>query len=370
MDKNTKIIVGAIIVIAVIAVGYVVYKGQNNPISNEPIKIGFIGHLSGEYASYGVPMKNAVQLAVEEVNKNGGINKRQAELIVEDDGTAADKAASAMNKLVNIDKVNYIISGQGSGPASAITPIAQNNKKILMITLASAPGLTKAKDYVFRSIPSDVYQGVRMVELINNNLKSKKVAGLYVNDAYGAGIKEIINNNKNVENVDSELFEAGAIDFRTNLLKIKQTNADTLVLVAREEFPIILKQINELKLKMNIIASETFKDEKILKDSSSYVEGVITFMAQPTDYVDFANRYKTRFNEVPSAYSMYAYDGAMALIKAIKLGDNVEAVKSELSKTEFNGASGKVGFDNEGGRTGAGYIIYQVKNGQFVQYEE
>ena len=292
-------------------------------------------------------------------------------MVVEDDGTAADKAASAMNKLVNIDKVDYILSGQASGPTSAITPIAQNNKKILMITIASAPGLTKAKDYVFRSVPSDVYQGVKMVELINDNLKSKKVAGLYINDAYGVGIKDIINNNKKVENVGSELFEAGATDFRTNLLKIKQMNADTLVLVARKEFPIILKQINELKLKINIIASEVFKDEEILKDSGSYAEGVITFVAQPTDYVDFADKYKTRFNEAPSAYSMYAYDGAMALIKAIeKSGDNVEAVKSELSKTEFNGASGKVGFDNEGDRTGAGYIIYEVKNGQFVPYNQ
>ena len=77
MTKTAKIIIGAIVIIAVIAVGYAIYKNQNRPVSNEPIKIGFIGHLSGEYASYGVPMKNAVQLAVEEVNKNGGINKRQ-----------------------------------------------------------------------------------------------------------------------------------------------------------------------------------------------------------------------------------------------------------------------------------------------------
>lgn len=368
MTKTTKIILGIIVIIIII--GGIWYGVSRKPAEEEVIRIGIVGHFSGEYASYSIPMKNAVELAVEEINENGGINNKKIELIVEDDGAEADKAASAMNKLVNIDKVSYIISAQGSGATSVVAPIAQNNRRILMITLASAPGLSKTGEYIFRSVPSDVYQAVKMVDFINNVLKSEKVAGLYVNDAYGVGIKDTIN--ENIEIVANEMFEAGAADFRTNLLKIKEKNADTLVLVARKnEFPIILKQIEELNMNMRIVASETFNDEEVLKDSGSSAEGVVTFMANPQDYISFNERYEEKFNEKPSAYSMYAYDGAMALLEVIKnVGDNIEAVKNELFKINFNGASGRVSFDKEGDRIGIEYIVYIVKNGQFVLYEE
>lgn len=371
MNKNTKIIIGVIVVLIVI--GGIWYGVSKQSKEQGTIKIGVIGHFSGELASYGIPTKNAVQLATEEINGKGGINGKKVELIIEDDNSNSNQAVSAMNKLVNIDNVNYIISVQGSGMTSAIIPIAQNNKRILMITLASAPELIKDKDYIFRSVPSDSYQAVKMVDFINNNLQSKKVAGLYVNDAYGVGIKNIINENKRVEIVASEMFEFGATDFKTQLLKIKQAGVDTLVIVAREnEYPLILKQIKELKIVAKIVASETFKDEKVLVNSGSNAEGVfVTFMAEPTDYVNFTNNYKDRFNEEPSAYSMYGYDGIIALFKAIKnAGDNPNAVKDELIKISFDGASGKVGFDKDRERVGAKYIIYSVKNGQFVPYAE
>jgi branched-chain amino acid transport system substrate-binding protein len=368
MSKTTKIILG--LIVAVIVIGGIWYSVNKNSGEEKTIKIGIVSHLSGELASYGVPMKNAAELAIEEINGKGGINGKKVELIIEDDNSDSNQAVLAMNKLVNIDKVNYVLSAQGSGSTSVIIPVAQNNKRVLMIVLGTAPGLTDAGDYIFRSAPSDLYQGVKMVDFIDNVLTSKKVAGLYINNTYGVGIKNIIEQDKNVENVASEIFEAGSTDFRTNLLKIKENKPDTLVLVAyREEFPTILKQIKELNLNVNIVTSETFNDEVILKNSGASAEGIITFIANPKDYVDFNKKYKEKFNEDPSAYSMYAYDGTEALLKAIgSVGDNPESVRNELSKVSFNGASGKVGFDEKRERTGVEYDTYIVKNGQFVPY--
>jgi len=366
MNKKTMlwVLIGFLVIISIILIN----------VSMKPtgaIKIGLTGHFSGEYANYGIPMKNAVELVVEETNNKGGIDGRQLELIIEDDESDVNKAASAINKLINIDNVDYIISAQASGSTSVIGPISQNNKRVLMITLASAPELAKTGEYVFRSIPSDIYQGVKMVEFINEDLGSEKVAGLYINNAYGVGIKGIINANENVEIVASEMFEPGASDFRTQLLKIKESNADTLVLVAyRDEAPIIFKEINELGLNIKILGSETIKDEEILKDSGSNAEGVyVTFYTdEPQDYVNFNQNYKTKFNEEVSSYSMYGYDGALALVKAIdKAGDDVNKVQSELYSIKFNGASGEVGFDSDGDRTGVAYILYRVENSQFVK---
>ncbi len=370
MSNLTKWIVGIIIVIVVVWIGY----GLSNkePISTEPIKIGVIGHFSGEYASYGVPMKNAVQLAVEEINSNGGINKRQIELIIEDDGTVADKAASAMNKLVSIDDVDYVISAQGSSVTAAIVPIAQNNKCILMITLGSAPGLTNAGDYIFRSVPSDIYQGIKIADFINEKLGANKIAGLYINDAYGVGIRDLVKDKVSGSLGIQEMFEDGTVDFRSQLLKIKNDGADTLILVSKKGTPIILKQIKELGLgNLKIIASETVKDDQILKQSGSAADGIfVAFIAEPKDYIDFISNYKIKFNEDPSAYSKYAYDGMVALSRVIKNGGNdLEKVKSNLLKVSFNGASGNFAFDGQRERIGMEYIIYKVENGQFVPYE-
>lgn len=367
MNKISKIVFGIIIAIAVIGGWYGVSKKQT-PVEKSSVKIGVIGHFSGKYADYGIPMRKAVELAVEELNQKGGIDNQKVELVVEDDNSDSNNAATAMNKLVSVDNLNYIISAQASGVASAITPIAQNNKRILMITLGSAPDLTAVGDYVFRSVPSDTYQAVKMNDFINNNLKSKNVAGLYLNDSYGVGIKKIINNNTSVNNAVSEMFESTNTDFRTQLLKIKESGVDTLVIVAHDEYPIILKQLNELKLNVKIIASETFKDEKILGNSGNNAEGTyVTFMADQKDYADFNNKYQAKFNEKPSAYSMYAYDGMIALVKAIDQENGIEKVKNNLLKVSFNGASGKIGFSADRDRTGSEYTVFVVKNGQFIE---
>jgi branched-chain amino acid transport system substrate-binding protein len=359
MSKKTKFVVAIIVVLIIVIVA--IYSNNGN---STKIKIGIVGHFSGDYASYGVPMKNAVELALSQIDPNGD----KFELVAEDDASTNVKAAAAVNKLINIDKVNFVISAQSSGGASVVAPVTESNKKILMITLASAPDLLKGTNYVFRSVPSDVYQGVKMFEYIDNVLKSEKVAGLYTNDPYGLGINKIIETDLGAKNVDSEIFTPGSTDFRTNLLKIKNSGVTTIVIVAKKEFPLILKQIKELGIKADIVASETFKDDTILANSGTSADGVVTFMAQPVDHVNFASDYKNKFGVDPSAYSMYAYDGAIALMNAIKVsGDNVDKVKQVLSKTNEGGASGNVSFDQSGDRTGVDYLIFKVEGGKFVK---
>ncbi len=370
MSKTLKIILGVVVLVIIVGLIFV-FGGEKE--EKEMIKIGVVGHFTGEYATYGVPMKNAVKLAVEEINKNDGINGQLIELIIEDDLGNSTNAASAVNKLINVDGVNYIISAQGSGATSAITPIAQSNKRILVITLASAPGLTNAGEYVFRSVPSDAYQGIKIADFIDSSLSARKVAGLYVNDAYGVGIRDVVQKNIKARLGVQEIFSSSTSDFRSQLMKIKNDKADVLVLVSRKETPSILKQIKELDLDVKIVGSETVKDDEILKESGNSAEGIYAaFMAQPKDknYIDFANKYKMKFNKEPSTYSMYAYDGLIALAKAIRSGKgNVETVKRTLLGITFNGASGYFTLNEQRERTGVEYIIYVVKNGQFVLLE-
>jgi len=201
-------------------------------------------------------------------------------------------------------------------------------------------------------------------------LGSQKIAGLYTNDAYGIGVQDKVNADQSVSHAADEMFEAGSGDFRTQLTKIKSSGADTLIIVAHDEFPSILKQIRELGLQMKIIASETFKDTAMLAKSGSYAEEVyVPFLADQEDHLNFNNAYKVAFSEDSSAYSKYAYDGALALLKAIEdSGDDPDVVAAALFRKSFEGASGKVGFNTEGDRTGLVYLTYVVQGGSFVEY--
>ena len=202
---------------------------ENQSDKNEIIRIGFIGHLSGAYAEYSIPMRNAAQLAIKNFAEKTG---RAIDLVTEDDASDANKAATAINKLINIDNIEYIISAQASGITSIVDNIEQEDQKIIVISLASAPGLTDSGAYIFRGVPSDIHQASKMVSFIKNELKSSRVAGLYINNAYGTGIRDIVENNLDTYSGVSELFESEATDVRTQLLKIKESKADTLVLVA------------------------------------------------------------------------------------------------------------------------------------------
>jgi len=374
MNRRQGILTILVLALVIISLSWIFILNNGTAgqvvLNSEPIKIGVIGHFSGEYASYGIPMKNAIELVVEETNNDGGVNGDKLVLVFEDDGADATKAASGMNKLINVDAINYILSAQGSGATSVITPIANSNSKILMITLGSAPDLTAGKNYVFRSAPSDVYQASKMVEYLNENLNPEKIAGIYRNDPYGIGIKDIIEKGTSANVVVSELYDPSSSDFRTQLTKIKQAEPDVLVIAgAKDNYPILLKQIKELGISATILTSETFYDQDVLsKSGKNNVEGIYTlFQKDPQDYVNFNQKYTTRFGEEPSAYSMYAYDGAMSLIKALKEGDNIGKVRANLLGISFNGASGKIGFNTEGDRTGADYAIYKVTDGNFIK---
>lgn len=367
MRKKLSIILAIAIIILLAIIIYLCFnQNSQQPVTEKtPIKIGLLGVFSGEIASYGIPMKNAIELAVEQANSQGGINGRKIDLVIEDDTGNLNTATLAMNKLATIDNLDYILSAQGSGNTAAILPIAQDNKKILLITLGSVSGLTKKGEYIFRSVPSDSYQANKMVDYAKNNFQAKKVAVLYINNAYGTGIKDIIN--ANINNVINETFNEGSADFKTQLFKIKQSNPDLLIIAAYNEYVSILKQIRELGLSMPIICSETFKDGYAMAEDDKNMKNLyVTSMKTPQDYVDYTNKYKLKYDLDPSAYSIYAYDGTNALISAIKSGNNEkEKVRQILSSVSFDGASGKFGFDKDRERTGVEYSIYKVVDGQF-----
>jgi branched-chain amino acid transport system substrate-binding protein len=377
--KTTKIIIW--LIVAIIVIGGIWYGVTKKPVEKSAIiKIGFIGPLTGEAAIYGTSPKKGVDLAIEEINAQGGINGEKLELVAEDTKCDPKEAVNAINKLVNVDNIKFIIGGMCSSETLAAAPTAESNKVIMISPVSTNYKVSQAGDYIFRTVPSDALQGKKAAELAYQK-GFRKAAILYVttND-YGLGLEKVFKEEFSKLGgtvAISEGYAAGDSDFRTQLTKIKFANPD--VLFTPSQMPgndLIVKQAKELGIDFQIIGTETMQDEDFVKTVGSAADGIIftSFAEYKGAQADaFSAKFKAKFGEEKTIYSDYAYDAVYALEKAMTACENVQdsvCVKTELYKTDFIGATGPVGFDENGDVKGKDFAVFKIENGQFVPYEE
>jgi len=137
--------------------------------------------LTGDAAVYGEWDTQGIELAVEEINANGGVNGMQIKVIHEDDQLDPKTAASALNKLITVDKVPAVIGADASSVTLAIAPIAEKNHVVLITPESAAISISNAGDYIFRVFPSNAAEGTKLVELASN-LNITNGAILYINN--------------------------------------------------------------------------------------------------------------------------------------------------------------------------------------------
>lgn len=344
---------------------------KTKPASQQPIRIGVMAVLSGEAADIGAGIKNGLDLALKEINNSGGILDHPIQLVYEDSHLDLKEGTNIINKFIDLNHLSLIISAEGSGVTLGVAPIAERKKIIVIAAVASAPEIKNAGEYIFRVIPSDAAQGKAMAH-IAHALGCKTVSLLFVNDSYGAGIKDTFVQNFDGQILNLESFTNEGSDFKTQLTKIKLQPPGGLILVARKEYPRILKQIRELNINSKIITSEMFKNETMLNAVSREAEGVITqYYTQATDYANYQTKYFQKYNSEPANYSDYGYDALMVLADAIKRAGalDTEKVKAELYHTDYKGATGEIRFDADGEVMDKPFTVYQVQNGKFVEFK-
>ena len=156
-------------------------------------KLGYDLELSGGVAAYGNAGKNGANLAVDEINKAGGINGKQITVISKDNKSDNAEAATVVSNLINNDKVNAVIGSMTSGAVKSMTPNVTKGAVPLVTPAGTDDTLTvtngKVNDYIFRSTFQDSYQGKVLANYTTNELKAKKVVLYYDNSSdYAKGI--------------------------------------------------------------------------------------------------------------------------------------------------------------------------------------
>ncbi len=334
-------------------------SGSNG--GSERIKIGGIGPLTGGAAIYGNAVKNAMEIAVEEVNAKGGV---QFELNFQDDAHDAESSVNAYGILMDWG-MQVLVGPVTSTPAAAVAPEAEADGVFMLTPSASSVKVIENKTHVFQMCFSDPNQGVGAADYMAEHHVGGSVAVIYrSDDAYSVGIYEKFVSeaeNKGISIVYTGTFEeANKTEFSSQLTAAKQANADMLFLpIYCESIAPLMTQAASMGYNVGYFGVDGM--DGILEVEgfdSSLAEGaylLTPFSADATDEktVHFVEAYKAKYNEVPNQFAADAYDCVYALYEAC----TAAGVTSDMSAQDICAAltdqfaTGKLVFS---GVTGSG----------------
>ena len=345
----------------------------------ETIKVGVAGPYSGDLAPYGLPVKQAVELAVNEINSHGGIDGKMLEIVAEDDACDPNTAANVADKLIGAG-VDFVIGHICSGATNAALPKYKNAGILVISPSATNPDLTLAGKYpnFFRTIAHDLKQAELLVNFATKKLSVKKAAVIHDKQDYGKGLAEGIKANLEKAGVEVALFEgitAGATEYSALISKLKQAGVDqpdTAVFYGgyHTEGSKILSGARRSGNQAKFLGGDGLKDPTFLETAKNF--SLYFYASAPADTsmlpsaISFVEQYKQEFNEDVGVFSLAGYAAVQvvsAALKATGTSTDLSKLSSELTSSTVSTAIGDISFDQKGDVVGTGFAIYQVRPG-------
>lgn len=321
------------------------------------VSVGVLVPLTGAAASYGQNSKRGAELALQDfTSTNPGIKVR---LQVEDSRGEAAVGVNAAQKLVEIDGVKAVMGDVTSGVTLAVAPLMNERKVALVSPGASAPKVSDAGDFVFRTWPSDTFEAAAIATHIKKSNISK-LAILRVNNEYGIAMEAALRSHlgADVQIAAAESFDQGARDLRTHLLKIKESGATGLFFIGFPEAAIVLgSAYSAVGLSLPIFATSGFEDPQVPEKTGGVLNGTIYAkpLGESASTAAFKEKYKKAFGVEAGITSDTAYDATTLILKAIAAAAssnkavNGEAIRDYLLQVrDYVGASGVLSFDAKG----------------------
>jgi len=376
MKKKAKLLVAVILIVLISLIVLYSIKDFSAAInSEETVKIGALLALTGDAAFYGSDELKAIQIAVDEKNKEGGINGRKIELIVEDIGTLdTPLAISALRKLVDFDNVKVIIGPTWDMPGVAL---AAEEEKVVLISPDNTEGTEVGNDlkYFYSTWAPQRAEAAAMTKFIIQR-DYEDIIIFRDSDIYAKTVTDIFTDTaKNSVNIiDTHVVLTGEKDFRTDLIKIKEKQPDAIFLTFASETLVgpFLKQVKELGLEVDVLG--TVGAENGLSGHTDYAE-VTLFYTYPKitkEQLDLLEKFELKYDVEPQvpAYAN-AYDAANIVITALNSGaSNPDEIRNYFDNNKFKSVTfGTLKFDEKGyvSVDSVDYIIKTVKDGKFIE---
>lgn len=327
----------------------------------DTLKIGVNLELTGSVAAYGNAEKNGINLAVEQINKAGGVDGKKIEVITKDNKSENAEASTAATNLAVQSQVNAMIGPATSGAVAAASLNAQKTGVPLLTPSGTQDDLTIDKDgvkkYIFRTTFQDSFQGQVLAQYAYQNLNAKKVVLYYDNSSdYAKGIAEEFQRVYPGEIVTVATFASGDKDFQSALTKFKDLDYDAIVMPGYyTETGIITKQARDMGIEVPILGPDGFNDDSFgdLAGVANthdvyYVSGYSTKTALSDKATQFIEAYKKKYGSEPNMFAALAYDSVYMIAEAAKGAKTSIDIADNLAKlSQFDGVTGIMTIDKD-----------------------
>ena len=327
----------------------------------DTLKIGVNLELTGSVAAYGNAEKNGINLAVEQINKAGGVDGKKIEVITKDNKSENAEASTAATNLAVQSQVNAMIGPATSGAVAAASLNAQKTGVPLLTPSGTQDDLTIDKDgvkkYIFRTTFQDSFQGQVLAQYAYQNLNAKKVVLYYDNSSdYAKGIAEEFQRVYPGEIVTVATFASGDKDFQSALTKFKDLDYDAIVMPGYyTETGIITKQARDMGIEVPILGPDGFNDDSFgdLAGVANthdvyYVSGYSIETALSDKATQFIEAYKRKYGSEPNMFAALAYDSVYMIAEAAKGAKTSIDIADNLAKlSQFDGVTGTMTIDKD-----------------------
>ena len=324
--------------LAVLALGPALASAQQQGVTKTEILVGTIQDMSGPLAGYGKQAKAGMQLRIDELNEQqGSVHGRKLRLIAEDDGYDPKKAVLAAQKLVNQDKVFIVAGHLGTAQNMAAMPVQFEKNIVNFFPITAAREMYEPLNRLKYSFAATYYDQIRIAlpKLVKEK-NVRKACVIYQDDDFGqevlkggeAGLKAV-----GMEYAEKTSYKRGATDFSSQVARMKAGGCELVVLgtIIRETIGTVAES-RKTGFNPVFLGSSALYSDLIHKLGGKAMDGIYGTMTVQHPYLDeasqplrfWANKYKTKFNEDPTVFSVYGYSIVDAFIQAAqKAGPNL-----------------------------------------------
>ncbi len=349
------------------------------------VKIGVVNSLSGNFAAFGSRYNTGMQVALDEINANDGINGQKLELVIQDDRSEAQSALAALESL-NKQGVPLVIGSYASGITGPLSKVATRQKLPLIVLGSADDSITKpGSDWVFRAKHNSTIVANAYFNYFDNlrqkHPELKKIAVMYGNGAWPTSVSEEgvrQAEKRGYEVVGKQAYDQGTTDFRPILNKFRTSSPDILLTSSYADDGIaIARQIKEVGLNAKVVAIDTASSmisfiQQVGDQSENIVSAVswspdVKYEGTPQLY----ERLKAKAKEEPSFYEAEGYLALTVAADALRRAGSLdrEKVRDALAKTNLKTPVTDVTFESFDGFKGQNPIksvIIQIQDGKHV----
>lgn len=381
MKKGFLMMLSAVLVLSLLA-GCASPQASSTNGNSDTVKVGLNFELSGGVATYGQGLTEGVELAIEEINKNGGVLGKQIEAVKVDNKSSDTESANVSARLATRDKVVALLGPATSGNTKAAIPAATQNKIPLISASATADDVTvdangNVREYVFKTCFNDSFQGVMMAEFASNDLGTKNAAILSDSTSdYAKGLSNAFKETytKLGGNIlAEEAYQAKDTDFKAVLTNLKALDPEVLFVPGYyEEVGLIVRQARELGLNASILGADGYESPKLTEIAGNdalnqvFYSSHYSSMDDTKEVVEFRANFKAKYGNEPDAFNALGYDlgyfFADALTRAGEV-DSAKLTKALASTVDFKGITGTLSIDEKHNPVKSVTII-EMKNGE------